>query len=314
MYTKKKALITGVGGQDGSELAELLLGKDYEVYGLIRENSNLINIKHLIQNNRFKLIEGDLINRELMAFIIREHQYNEIYNLASQSNIRQSYDSIYDTFSDTLMGVLSIMEGMNKWSPETKLFQGGSSAIFGNSLDEDGYLREETRKEPVSPYGSAKLFAHNMGINLRENNGLFIINGIMFNHESCKFKKRPGIINTIVENAVEIKKGNKKEWHIPDLTIEINIGSSMDYIRAMWFLIQKNIPDDYIIGTDETYSIEYCVNFIFKKLGLDYKKYIKTEKKINNIKYKIDNSKIKNAGFTFMDNLDKLSDLIINKY
>ena len=176
----KKALITGISGQDGSLLAELLLSKGYKVYGLMRESSSKNNLEDILNNKNLQIIYGDLLNNELIRLLLEIHQFDEIYNLASQSNIRLSYDNPVLTFNVTLIGTLSLLENIKKYSPISKVFQAGSSAMFGHSVDKDGFQRETTLFKPISPYASSKLFAHNICTNYREINNMYISNGILY--------------------------------------------------------------------------------------------------------------------------------------
>jgi GDPmannose 4,6-dehydratase len=312
----KKALITGVSGQDGSLLAEFLLSKNYKVYGLLREKSNLINLEKIINNNNFHLIYGDSLNDNLIRYILEIHQFDEIYNLASQSNIRLSYDNPLVTFNVTLIGTLILLENIKKYSPNSKMFQAGSSAMFGNSTDDDGFQRETTPFKPISPYASSKLFAHNISTNYRENNGLYVVNGILYNHESSKSKTLLGVTNNIIKHIVNIKKGIIPDYYVSNLKIHLDIGSAEDYIEAIWLTMQQEKPDDYIISTGILNSIEYICEYACSKLELNYKQCIKTENNQVELlsKSKGDSSKLKSIGwnpkYTFEDIIDK----IINYY
>lgn len=307
----KKALITGISGQDGSLLAEFLLSKNYKVYGLLRENSSKDNLENIINNSNLSIIYGDLLNDNLIRYILEEHQFNEIYNLASQSNIRLSYDNPLNTFNVTLIGTLILLDNIKKYSPNSKMFQAGSSAMFGNIIDEDGFQRETTLFKPISPYASSKLFAYNICNNYKENNNLHISNGILYNHESTKSKKLFGITNTIIKKALDIKNGIINDYYIPNLKINLDIGHANDYIEAMWIIMQQNTPDNYIIASEKTHSIEYICDYVFSKLNLDYKLYIKTD--INSPEWPVlkgDSSKLKNLGwnlkYTFEDTIDEI--------
>ncbi len=178
----KKALITGISGQDGSLLAEFLLNKGYKVWGLLREKSNTTNLDSIINNKNLQLVYGDLLNNELIRFLLEINHFDEIYNLASQSNIRLSYGDPLNTFNVTLIGTLILLENIKNYSPNSKIFQAGSSAMFGNSIDNDGFQRETTSFHPISPYASSKLFAYNISNNYRENNNLYVSNGILQKH------------------------------------------------------------------------------------------------------------------------------------
>ena len=310
----KKALITGISGQDGSILAEFLLAKGYKVYGLLREKSSKDNLENIINNKDLQLIYGDSLNNDLIRLLLETYQFNEIYNLASQSNIRLSYGDPLNTFNVTLIGTLILLENIKKYSPQSKMFQAGSSAMFGNSIDEDGFQRETTPFLPVSPYASSKLFAHNISTNYRENNELYIVNGILYNHESSKSKTLLGVTNNIIKHIVDIKKGIIPDYHVPNLKVYLDIGHAEDYIEAMWLTLQQTKPDDYIISTGILNNIEYICQYTCSKLGLDYKQYIKTDTSIELPKLKGDSSKLKSIGWNPKCSFENMMDEIIKHY
>jgi len=307
----KKAFITGISGQDGSLLAEFLLNKGYKVWGLLREKSNKTNLEFIINNENLYLVYGDLLNDELIRFLLETNQFDEIYNLASQSNIRLSYGDPLNTFNVTLIGTLILLENIKKYSPYSKIFQAGSAAMFGNSVDEDGFQRETTPFHPISPYASSKLFAYNISNNYRENNKLYIVNGILYNHESSKSKTLLGVTNNIIKHIVDIKKGIISDYYVPNLKIYLDIGHAYDYVEAIWLTLQQPQSDNYVISTEILNSIEYICNYTCSKLGLDYKQCIKTD--LNSIelpKLKGDSSKLKNIGwnpkYEFKDIMDEI--------
>lgn len=310
----KTAFITGISGQDGSLLAEFLLGKGYYVTGLMRSNSLKNNLDSVINNPRFKLVEGDLLNNDLIAFLIKTYQFDEIYNLASQSNIRLSYDNPIHTFNVTLMGVIVLLENIKKYSPQSKTFQAGSSAMFGNNVDYDGFQRETTPMKPISPYASSKLFAHNICCNYRDNEGLFISNGILYNHESIKNKTLLGVVNVINKHAQEIKKGIKNKFEIPNLNIYLDIGYAEDYVESMWLILQQDKPNDFIISSGECHSLDEICNIIFNSLHLNYKNYIITNENAESSKKLMgDNTKLKQIGWEPKFDFNKMIEKIINK-
>jgi len=313
-----KALITGISGQDGSLLSEFLISKGYEVYGIMRPESNQSNLEELMRENAVKIIWGDLMNEELLRYILTNIQIDEIYNLASQSNIRLSYEKARSTFEVTLMGTISLIELVKKYSPKTKVFQAGSSSIFGKNSDSDGFQRETTPFNPISPYASSKLFAYNICQNYRINQGIYISNGILYNHESIKDKKNLGIIKTVARKAVSIKNGNPEIFHIPDISIRIDFSHAKDCVEAMWISLQQKESDDYIIGSGESYSIEQICSYIFNKLGLNYLDYIKkTEKKEPEFNAIGDPIKIEKLGwrrkYKFYEMLDEILDYELEK-
>ena len=311
----KTAFITGISGQDGSLLAEFLLGKEYKVYGLMRENSSKNNLKDIINNKDLHIIYGDSLNNELIRYLLETYQFNEIYNLASQSNIRLSYGDPLNTFNVTLIGTLILLENIKKYSPQSKMFQAGSSAMFGNSIDEDGFQRETTPFSPVSPYASSKLFAHNISNNYRENNGLYIVNGILYNHESSKSKTLLGVTNNIIKHIVDIKKGLISDYYVPNLKVYLDIGHAEDYIEGIWLTLQQPKSDNYIISSGILNSIEYICEYTCSKLGLDYKQCIKTDhNSIELPKLKGDPSKLKSIGWDIKHTFENTIDEIIKYY
>ena len=314
----KSALITGVSGQDGSILAEFLIKNGYEVYGLLRPNSDQSNISELLEKDNFFTIYGDLMNEDLLRYVLSNNKIDEIYNLASQSNSRLSYENPRHTFEVTLMGTISLIETVKDYSPKSKIFQAGSSAMFGESCDSDGFQRESTPFHPISPYASSKLFAHNICQNYRKNQSLYIVNGILYNHESTKNKRNSGIIKTIVDKAFLIKMGKLDRFYIPNLTIQIDFGHADDYVQAAWLSMQQPKSDDYIISSGKAYSIEYICDYIFKKLNMDYKKHIESDITSNdNFISKGDSSKIEKIGwrrtFTFEQLIDQIIEFKRNK-
>jgi GDPmannose 4,6-dehydratase len=311
----KKTLITGISGQDGSLLAEFLLAKGYEVFGLMRETSSKDNLVNIINNTHLHIVYGDSLNNELIHYLLKTYQFDEIYNLASQSNIRLSYDNPLITFNVTLIGTLILLENIKKYSPNSKIFQAGSAAMFGNSTDEDGFQREITPFKPISPYASSKLFAHNISTNYRENNGLYVVNGILYNHESSKSKTLLGVTNNIIKHIVDIKKGIISDYYVPNLKVYLDIGNAEDYIEAMWLTLQQAKSDDYIISTGTLNSIEYICEYACSKLELDYKQCIKTD--FNSIelpKLKGDPSKLKSIGWNIKYTFENTMDEIIKYY
>lgn len=303
----KTALITGVSGQDGSLIAEFLLGKGYHVTGLMRSNSSKDNLKGVLNNSQFKLVEGDLLNNDLVAFLVKEYQFDEIYNLASQSNIRLSYTDPVHTFNVTLMGTLVLLENIKLYSPNSKMFQAGSSAMFGESCNEETGVQDETTPmKPISPYASSKLFAYNICCNYRDNEKLFICNGILYNHESPKTKTLLGVTRTFIN---KIKKSEK--LYIDNKKALIDLGHAEDYIEAMWLMLQQNKPDDYIVSSGRGVYLIDIINLIADNLGKKYDlTYSRDEHTFKTIG---DPSKLKKIGWKPKHDIDSLiNDLIKN--
>jgi GDPmannose 4,6-dehydratase len=271
----KKALITGITGQDGSYLAEYLLEKGYEVHGLIRRNSVT---EH--QQSRLEHIAGDLINEygdvldvASIDRVIYKIKPDEIYNLAAQSHVRISFDIPQFTVQANALGALNVLESARLHCPEARLYQASSSEMFGNSVDADGKQRESTPMQPVSPYGCAKLFAYSMVRNYRKAYKLFYSNGILFNHESPR-RASNFVTTKIVKNAVLISKGKLNKLELGNLDSQRDWGHSKDYVRAMHAILNHDQPDDFIVSTGETRSIRDLCNVVFDKLGLNYLDYV----------------------------------------
>ena len=279
---KKIALITGINGQDGSYLAELLLEKDYEVWGTIKRNSvsenqtsRLEKIYPLIKDN---LEYADLTDLASLLKVIQKSNPDEIYNLAAQSHVRISFDQPIYTANATGIGSLNLLEAVRIINPSIKVYQASSSEMFGNNIDLDGFQRESTPMNPVSPYGCSKVFAYNISRNYRNSYGMFISNGILFNHES----PRRGInfvTNKVVKTAVEIKKGIKDKLYIGNMESTRDWGHAKDYVEAMWRILQLDSPGDYVCSTGESHSVRDLIEYVFDKLDLDWKIYVEQNDK-----------------------------------
>lgn len=279
---KKIALITGINGQDGSYLAELLLEKDYEVWGTIKRNSvsenqtsRLEKIYPLIKDN---LEYADLTDLASLLNVIQKSNPDEIYNLAAQSHVRISFDQPIYTANATGIGSLNLLEAVRIINPNIKVYQASSSEMFGNNIDPDGFQRESTPMNPVSPYGCSKVFAYNISRNYRNSYGMFISNGILFNHES----PRRGInfvTNKVVKTAVEIKKGIKDKLYIGNMESTRDWGHAKDYVEAMWRILQLDSPGDYVCSTGESHSVRDLIEYVFDKLDLDWKIYVEQNDK-----------------------------------
>jgi len=270
---KKRALITGITGQDGSYLAEFLLDKDYEVWGIIRRQStdNTNNIKSIL--NKITLIYADLTDLSSLQNAIIRSQPHEIYNLAAQSHVKVSYENPILTSNITALGTLNLLEAVRFFSPNTRVYQAGTSEMYGNSIDDDGFQRETTPFKPANPYAVAKVFAHQMCVNYRNSYKLFISNGILFNHESPR-RGKDFVTSKVVREAVKISLGLTDKLELGTLSSCRDWGSAKDYVKAMWMMLQHTHPDDFVCSTGITYSIEYLCDYVFTKLNLNYKQYV----------------------------------------
>ena len=277
---KKKAFITGIAGQDGSYLSELLLEKDYEVYGIVRRNSITEHQRNRLTHldNKIELSYGDLIDKSSLDNVLKKIKPDEIYNLGAQSHVRVSFEIPSFTFQTNALGVFNILESMREFSPKAKFYQASSSEMFGRSVDEDGCQRETTKFEPTSPYGCAKVFGYNLTKHYRKAYKMFAVNGILFNHES----KRRGsnfVTTKVVKTAVRIKNKLENELVLGNLDSSRDWGHSSDYVNAMHLIISQDLPVDYVVSTGETRTVRDLCNYVFLKLDLDLKKYLKTSEK-----------------------------------
>ena len=283
---KKVALITGITGQDGAYLADLLLKKDYLVHGIKRRSSsfNTARIDHLYQDphidkRNFVLHHGDLTDSTNMIRIIQEVQPDEIYNLAAQSHVMVSFETPEYTANADALGTLRILEAIKllDLSDKTRFYQASTSELYG--MVQEVPQNEETPFYPRSPYGVAKLYAYWITVNYREAYGIYACNGILFNHES---PKRSGdyVSKKIVENVCAIYHGKKKNIYLGDIKAKIDWGYAKDYAETAWKIMQLKKPDFFVIATGKKYSVKDFVKKSFDYVGLDYKKYLKVDKKL----------------------------------
>ena len=277
---KKVTLITGINGQDGSYLAELLLNKGYEVHGTLKRNSVSENQTSRLDNiyDQLNLHYADLTDLSSLISVIQKTKPNEIYNLAAQSHVRISFDHPIYTTSVTGLGTLNMLEAIKLIDPTIKLYQASSSEMFGNNIDEDGYQRESTPMSPVSPYGCAKVFSYNICRNYRNSYNMFISNGILFNHESPR-RGTNFVTNKVCKEAVKIKLGLSNQLKLGNLDATRDWGHAKDYVEAMWMILQQDTPDDFVCSTGISHSVKELVEYVFNKLELDWKKYLAIDEK-----------------------------------
>ena len=271
----KKALITGIGGQDGSYLAEYLLNNNYEVHGLIRRHSVAENQDSRINKitKNINTYYGDLLDYPSLVRIINTVQPDEIYNLGAMSHVRISFDMPSFTIQTNALGVLNMLEVYRTTCPEAKFYQASSSEMFGNSVDEYGVQRLSTPMNPVSPYGCAKVMGYNLVRHYRHAYGLHACNGILFNHESPR-RGSNFVTNKVVKGAVAIKKGLQDKLELGNMDSYRDWGHSKDYVRAMHMILNHNTPEEFIVATGETHSVRDLCEVVFSKLGMDYRDYI----------------------------------------
>jgi len=276
----KKALITGINGQDGSYLSELLLEKGYEVYGILKRNSVAENQTYRLDDvyNRVKLFYADMIDLSSLIHVIQKTEPDEIYNLAAQSHVRISFDQPIYTAQVTGLGTLNLLEAVKLIKPNTRVYQASSSEMFGNSIDEDRFQRESTPMNPVSPYGCAKVFSYNICRNYRNSYNMFISNGILFNHESPR-RGTNFVTNKVVKEAVKIKKGLSSELKLGNLDATRDWGHAKDFVKAMWLILQQEKPDDFVCATGISHSVKELCDYVFSSLDLDWKEYVTQDEK-----------------------------------
>ena len=277
----KKALITGVNGQDGSYLAEFLLDKGYEIWGILKRNSVAENQTARIPEDIFKklnLVYGDMTDMASLVSVIQKCKPQEIYNLAAQSHVRISFDQPIYTSQVTGIGTLNLLEAVRLTDPKIKIYQASSSEMFGNNIDDDGYQRETTPMNPVSPYGCAKSFSYNICRNYRNAYGMFISNGILFNHESPR-RGTNFVTNKVVKEAVKIKLGLSNKLNLGNLEASRDWGHAKDYVKAMWLILQHNTPDDFVCSTGVSHTVKDLVEYVFNALELNWEDHVGIDEK-----------------------------------
>ena len=276
MEKKKVAFITGVNGQDGSYLAEYLLSLGYEVHGIIRRNSSAESQQSRFTDevrNKLNIHYGDLLDQGCLEKLLDEIQPDEIYNLAAQSHVRISFDIPQFTVQTNALGVLNMLEAYRRSCPKARFYQASSSEMFGNSVDADGFQRESTSMTPVSPYGCSKVFGYNIVRNYRNAYKLHACNGILFNHESPR-RASNFVTNKVVKTACEIKLGLTNKLELGNMDSFRDWGHSKDYVKAMHKIINHDTPDDFVVSTMTTHSVREMVEYVFRKLDLDYRDYV----------------------------------------
>jgi GDPmannose 4,6-dehydratase len=277
----KVALITGINGQDGSYLAELLLDKGYEVHGILKRNSVAenqtarIKVYDQIKDN---LTYADMTDLASLNRVLGNVRPDEIYNLAAQSHVRISFDQPIYTANTVAIGTLNLLEATLSMCKNAKIYQASSSEMFGNSIDKDRFQRETTPMNPVSPYGCAKVFGYNITRNYRNSYGMFVSNGILFNHESPR-RGTNFVTNKVVKEAVKIFYGQSTELRLGNLEATRDWGHAKDYVEAMWRILQLEEPNDFVCATGISHSVKELCEYVFSKLGLNYEDYVKLDMK-----------------------------------
>jgi len=272
----RKALITGITGQDGSYLAELLLEKGYEVHGLVRRSSsfNTWRIDHV--RDRLRLHYGDLVDQNSLVRTLEGIRPDEIYNLAAQSHVKVSFEMPEYTTDVTALGVLRVLDAVRELRLDSRVYQAGSSEMFG--LVQETPQKETTPFHPRSPYAIAKVFGHWTAVNYREGYGMFVSNGILFNHESPR-RGENFVTRKITRGVAAIKQGKAEELRLGNLDAKRDWGYAKDYVEAMWLMLQQDRPDDYVVATGETRTVREFLEAAFGYVGLSWKDHVVVDEK-----------------------------------
>ena len=273
-----KALITGITGQDGSYLAEFLLGRGYEVIGMVRRTST-INFDRIRDfQDRIEIVQGDLLDQVSLINILQEHRPNEVYNLAAQSFVPTSFQQPVLTGEFTALGVTRVLDAIRIVDPQIRFYQASSSEMFGKVHEVP--QRETTPFHPRSPYGVAKVYGHWITINYRESYNLFACSGILFNHESPR-RGLEFVTHKITHAVARIKLGLADELRLGNLEARRDWGFAPDYVHAMWLMLQHDHPDDYVVATGETHSVREFCQVAFDYVGLDWEKHVVVDPKFH---------------------------------
>jgi GDPmannose 4,6-dehydratase len=276
----QKILITGISGQDGSYLAEHLLQTNNEVHGMIRRHSVAENQSYRLNHikNDIQLHYGDLTDQGCIFNLIKKIEPDAIYNIGAQSHVKISFDMPSFTNQVNTQGFLNILESARIINDRIKIYQASSSEMFGNNIDEDGFQRITTKMNPVSPYGVSKLFAHNLANNYRHSYGMFIVSGILFNHESPR-RGTNFVTAKVVDGAVKIHKKIQKTLALGNINAARDWGHSKDYVKAMKLMMDNETPKDYVVATGISHSIKELCHYVFKQFNMNYEDYITVDPK-----------------------------------
>lgn len=277
---KKRALVTGITGQDGAYLAKFLLEKEYDVYGAVRRIStpNFWRLKHLKILNKIKFVQADLTDMASLSEAIKETDPHEIYNLAAQSFVGASFYQPIGSANVNALGVLRILEAVRLHNKSIKIYQASTSELYGSSVSSELTQTEDTPFKPNSPYAASKLFSFEIARIYRESYGMFISNGILFNHES-PLRGLEFVTRKITNGVARIKLGIDKELKLGNLNAHRDWGYAPEYVELMWKILQHDKPDDFVIATNETHSVKEFVEEAFKAVGLDWRLYVKVDER-----------------------------------
>jgi len=271
---QRRALITGVTGQDGSYLAELLLEHEYEVIGMVRRSStlNFERVAHI--QDKITLVPGEILDEISILNVLKEHQPSEVYNLAAQSFVQTSFSQPVFTGEATALGVTRVLDAIRLTNPEIRFYQASSSEMFGKVKEVP--QTEQTPFHPRSPYGVAKVYGHWITVNYRESYGLHATSGILFNHESPR-RGLEFVTRKVTNAAARIAIGHEREVHLGNLDATRDWGFAGDYVRAMWLMLQQDKPDDFVVATGETHSVRELCELAFEHVGLNWEDHVKVD-------------------------------------
>jgi GDPmannose 4,6-dehydratase len=274
--SQKTALITGISGQDGSYLAEFLLRQGYRVVGMVRRASvdKFERIDHIM--DQIELIQGDLLDQSSMVAVLQQAKPTEVYNLAAQSFVPTSWAQPVLTSEFTAVGVTRLLEAIRAVNPEIKMYQASSSEMFGKVRETP--QTELTPFHPRSPYGVAKVYGHYITVNYRESYNMFCTSGILFNHESPR-RGLEFVTRKVTNGVARIKKGLQSTLRLGNLDSQRDWGFAGDYVKAMWLMLQQNTPDDFVVATGKTHTVERLVDVAFGRVGMDWKKYVEIDER-----------------------------------
>ena len=276
----KTAIITGITGQDGSYLAELLLEKNYRVIGLKRRNSSICTSRideKCFKHKNFHMEYYNFVDSGALYRLLKKYEPDEVYNLGAQSHVRVSFDVPEETVETVAMGTLRWLEAIRNFDPTIRFYQASSSEMFGDNPENP--QSEETKFMPASPYACAKVFAHNLVRNYRQSYGLHASCGILFNHESPR-RGETFVTRKITLAAARIKKGLQSKLYLGNLDAKRDWGFAKDYVEAMWLMLQQEEPDDYVIATGETYSVKEFLHHVFERANLDVEKHVEIDERL----------------------------------
>lgn len=314
----RKALITGITGQDGAYLTKFLLDKGYKVTGLTRDasGSNIRNLQYLGIDHLVTLIEANLLDLSNVIRMIEKSEPDELYNLTAQSSVGLSFDQPIGTLEFNIISVANLLEAIRIVRPKTRFYQASSSEMFGNVREENLPVRENLIFHPVSPYGISKASAHWISVNYREAYGLFAICGVLFNHESA-LRGKNFVTKSILNTAVRISNGLANGITLGNLKVSRDWGYAPEYVKAMWLMLQQEEPDDFIICSGEPHTLEEFAREVFKKLNLEFDRLVKIDENLYRpLELEViygDNSKAKELlGWQYDMSFAKLIDTLVN--